>query len=174
MHLTDGGVRDETGAAVTDDDQILDLGDEDDVLAAVVCGGPAFQETWDAALEVARFHVAARPSRGIEAIELAAMLRPALLVLDLAVAGQLGVRVITAIHVAAPQLPVVVVTPFPGLAGAARSAGAYGVLLEDARPEERLAVCLKIADRVRAFDVQAGVVPSSDAIARVRSNPPSR
>lgn len=159
---------------MSDGEAILDVEDEDDLLAAVVCGGPSFQDTWGRVLEAAGFHVAGRPARGIEAIELAAMLRPAFLVLDLAVAGQLGVRVITAIHVAAPELPVVVVTPFPGLAGAARAAGAFGVLLDEATPSERLAVCLRIAGRARAPEAQAGVVPVPEPTANVRSKPPSR
>lgn len=159
---------------MTDHDGVLDLEDDRDVLAAVVCGGSSFQESWLGPLEAEGFHVAARPTRGIEGIELAAMLRPALMVLDLTVAGQLGVRVIMAIHVAAPELPIVVVSPFPGLAGAARTAGAYAVLLDDARSEERLAVCRKVADRVRVINAQTEVATSSDATAKVRSNPPSR
>jgi ActR/RegA family two-component response regulator len=73
--------------------------------------------------------------RWSEAVHLAADLAPDVAVVDLAVAGSAGVRIVSVLRSALPGCEVVVVTPLPDLDAAAREAGAVEVVRpEDLRP----------------------------------------
>lgn len=79
--------------------------------------------------------VVAHDRRWPEAVQLAADLAPDVAIVDLAVAGSAGVRIVSVIRSALPGCEVVVVTPLPDLDAAAREAGALEVVRpEDLRP----------------------------------------
>jgi ActR/RegA family two-component response regulator len=92
--------------------------------------------------EVLRFTVAAagveivaEEHRWPQAVHLAADLAPDVVVVDLAVAGSAGLRIVSVLRSAVPGCEVVVVTPLPELDAPAREVGALEVVRpEDLRP----------------------------------------
>jgi ActR/RegA family two-component response regulator len=82
-------------------------------------------------LAEAGFHLIGEVTRGLDAVPLAAQHRPAVAVLDLTVAGTLGLRLIQILEVAAPGCRVLAVSPLASLAAAAREAGAAVVASPD-------------------------------------------
>jgi ActR/RegA family two-component response regulator len=79
--------------------------------------------------------VVAHEHRWPEAVHLAADLAPDVAVVDLAVSGSAGVRIVGVLRSAVPGCEVVVVTPLTELDAAAREAGALEVVRpDDLRP----------------------------------------
>jgi ActR/RegA family two-component response regulator len=79
--------------------------------------------------------VVAHEQRWSEAVHLAADLAPDVVIVDLAVAGSAGVRIVSVLRSALPGCEVVVVTPLPDLDTPAREAGAFEVVRpHDLRP----------------------------------------
>jgi ActR/RegA family two-component response regulator len=79
--------------------------------------------------------VVAHEHRWPEAVHLAADLAPDVAIVDLAVAGSAGVRIVSVLHSALPGCEVVVLSPLPELDAAARDAGACEVVRpNDLRP----------------------------------------
>jgi ActR/RegA family two-component response regulator len=79
--------------------------------------------------------VVAHERRWSEAVHLAVDLAPDVAVVDLAVAGSAGVRVVSMLRSALPGCEVVVISPLPDLDAAVREAGAVQVVRpEDLRP----------------------------------------
>jgi ActR/RegA family two-component response regulator len=79
--------------------------------------------------------VVAHEHRWADAVRRATDLNPDVAIVDLAVAGSVGVRIVPVIRSAVPGCEVVVVAPFPELGAAARRAGAYEVVrASDLRP----------------------------------------
>ncbi|HEX2027821.1 MAG TPA: response regulator [Nitriliruptorales bacterium] len=100
-----------------------------DVRTAIVCGDdPAMDQVLMAILDDAGFLLVGRAQRGVEAVELAAARPSDVLLLDLAVAGPLGLRIIPAIHLAAPNCAVIVLSPLDTLDAASLEAGAFAVV----------------------------------------------
>lgn len=82
--------------------------------------------------------VVGEAATGEEAVELAADLRPDVVVMDLSMPGAGGVAATTALRSAMPGVRVLVLTTFAddGRVRAALAAGATGYLLKDAAPDE--------------------------------------
>jgi ActR/RegA family two-component response regulator len=59
----------------------------------------------------AGFVIATEVTRWIEAVEQTAQLRPDVVVVDLALAGQIGLQLVSALRAVAPECPVIVVLP---------------------------------------------------------------
>jgi ActR/RegA family two-component response regulator len=109
------------------------------VLVAVICEDDAALAAAlaDTVTLVYGLRLAATVASAAEAIAATARFQPALVVIDLALAGQLGLGVVAALHEAAPECAVVVVVPatFVTLEVEAVAAGAM-TLIEpsDLRP----------------------------------------
>lgn len=104
--------------------------------ALLLCGDASVPcEVLLRTLADAGVEVVAHETRWSEAVHLAAVLAPDVAVVDLAVAGSAGVRIVAVLRSALPSCEVVVITPLPELDAAARDAGAAEVVRpEDLRP----------------------------------------
>lgn len=89
------------------------------------------------------FDVAPPVASGAEAVALSSSIQPDLVIIDMALLGEPGLRTISALHAAAPNCAVVVVAqpPFASLRAAAIEAGAMA-LVELADPRQ-LRSCLR-------------------------------
>lgn len=74
------------------------------------------------------------------AVELAT---PDVVVVDLTLTGDLGVRVVTALRAAQPRCAVVVLSPFPSLRQSALEAGAYDFVADSSSDLRELERCLR-------------------------------
>lgn len=84
------------------------------------------------------FSVVSEVATAREALNVAASIRPRVVVVDLALTGELGLRVVPALHDASPGVAVYVVSAFPRLRQPALHAGAAELVdFEDPRVLER-------------------------------------
>ncbi len=97
-------------------------------MVAVICEDDPVLATAlaDTVTHLYGLEVAAMVASSAEAVAAAAMAQPSLVVIDLALAGELGLGVIAALHQAAPACSVVIVVPpaFVGLQPEAVASGA--------------------------------------------------
>lgn len=112
------------------------------VLAAVVCEDDTVMEAAliDTLNGLYAFDVVAAVTSGDEAVAAVARTQPNVVVLDLALAGEAGLRIVPALREAAPACAVVVLVPSPfgRLRASAEEAGAMALVeLEDLRPLRR-------------------------------------
>lgn len=108
-------------------------------LVAVICeDDPELAAALEGTLtQLYGMQLAARVTTAAEAVRVAATVKPDLVVIDLALAGDLGLGVVSALHEAAPGCTVVVVVPpaFVGLQPEAVAAGAMTLVeSSDLRP----------------------------------------
>lgn len=96
----------------------------------MVCDDPAREAAVDGALHANGYEVAGRARRAIDALELTSVLHPEVVVLDLALTGVFGLRIVPMLRLCA-DTEVVVFSPFGSLEAPARQAGAYAVLDPD-------------------------------------------
>lgn len=99
---------------------------------AVVChADPSVAPAVDSMLDLNGFTVVGRAPRGADVVALAEEHLPALVVLDLSLAGEGGLSIIRAIHDVSADTAVVVLSPLDSLAFLARAAGAVEVFTDD-------------------------------------------
>lgn len=108
-------------------------------MAAVVCEDDAVVAAAlvDTLNGLFGFDVVARVDSGDDALAAVARAKPDIVVVDLALAGDRGLRIVTDLRKAAPDCAVVVVVPyrFGGLRASAEEAGAMALMeLSDLRP----------------------------------------
>src|SRR5581483_8599998 len=150
----------------------------------IVDDHPLTREALATLLTAHEFDVVGQASGGAEAIELAASLRPGLVVLDLTMPDMTGLEALPRLRDAAPEAEIVVLTASEDdgdLLGAIRG-GAAGYLLKSEPPERIVdflrgvsdgqvalsgAVARRLLEQVRAGGRRADAVP--DSIAAVLS-----
>lgn len=104
--------------------------------ALLLCGdGTVSRAALERAVADAGFEVAAVVSRWMAAVEWAVQFPVDAVVVDLALAGKLGVRLVATLRAAAPTTPVIVVTPLSAIDLVSIEAGAVEVVdPSDLRP----------------------------------------
>jgi ActR/RegA family two-component response regulator len=107
--------------------------DFDELVPVLTCVTPMTEVVLAAGLPSRGLEVVAKADRAIELVELAVSRPDGVAVLDLTLAGRLGLRAIDLLASVSPGLRLVVVVPFPGLVVDALKRGAdRAVLLDDA------------------------------------------
>lgn len=105
---------------------------------AVVCVEADLAEAVMSVLTQAEIVVAARVDRGLEAIALVSRHRPLILVIDLALLGELGLRLIPVVKQVASGCLVALISPLRALDDTALEAGADVVVPSDDLRELRI------------------------------------
>lgn len=101
--------------------------------SVVVCADPSSDAAVYAVVHEG-FEVLEVVTRGMDAVDAAARLRPDLVLLDLTFAGLLGMRTIATIRAASPHTAVIALVPMASLRAEALAHGAFDVLtLDDLR-----------------------------------------
>lgn len=131
----------------------------------------------EAILERCGFHVVASVASAAEALVAAELSAPDVIVLDLALTGDLGLRVIAALRAADAGCAVVVLSAFTSLRGPALDAGAYDFVADAGADLRELEGCLRrlVDERAQAVVLDPG--PPGDqpsAQAEVAGTPPSK
>jgi NarL family two-component system response regulator LiaR len=92
------------------------------------------------------FEVVGEAADGLAAIHQSELLKPDVILMDLAMKGLDGVAAITQIHQTCPEIRILVLTSFPDDAKimAAIQAGAMGYLLKDTSPSELVAAIQRV------------------------------
>lgn len=137
----------------------------------VVDDHPVFRRGLSALLKAAGFTVIAEAASGSEAVDLALVHRPDVVMMDLGLPDLSGIAATSRITAAQPTVRVVVITLYndPGSVRAALDAGAIGYLVKDATPEQ-------IITAVHAAEMGARVLgpgvalPGQDAASDRTSN----
>ena len=120
------------------------------------------------------FEMVASVESAGEALVAASLSEPDVVVVDLALTGDLGLKVISALRTAQPSCAVVVLSPFPSLRGPALEAGAYDFVADSSSDLRELERCMRrLSDaRRRAVDLDEAGPRRGDQGAAGTPSPP--
>lgn len=146
------------------------------LLRGLVCDdAPASRHAVEAILTRSGFEVVGSFGSVPETLLAAELSAPDVIVLDLALAGDLGLRVIAALQAARPGCAVVVLSPFASLRGSTLEAGAYDFVPDPGLDLRELERCIRrlAGERRSTTDEDGHEAPVTAAHAEDAATSPS-